>query len=315
MYMVFTPEFREVTRAQAKASVVIGGLAGKGKSGLALSMAYVLADEDWSSVCALDTENKSLSLFEGIPSHLGVPFGKFLWYNLQRTHGYRPTHYLAAKEAAIARGAKAFVQDSITHAWTGPGGILQLVNEKEASTRGLNNFSAWGEPEVAHEKNSMYEMIRDLSIHIICTVRMKEKHVQKDSKILSLGEQQIQMPDLKYEPDLVLEMVEAGNTRGKAPKAIVRKSRYAIFDEGETYTFNLNTLMQLKEYLAEGADPSVMMEQQRQEFIAEVKSILDSSESKRTVYSVIKDEYGLKDTPLTDFTLEDVRKVLGRLLV
>lgn len=309
------PQFSEVTRAQSKASIVIQGLSGRGKSGLALMLGYVLADEDWSSVFALDTENKSLNLFEGISSHLGFPFGKFKKFDLLRIHGYRPTHYIASKEAAIENGAKVFIQDSISHAWTGSDGVLQLVSKKEAASTKVNRFNAWGDPEVVNEKDSIFEMIRDPDIHMISTVRLKEKFEMITGEgVKSLGEQQIQMPDLKYEPDLVLDMVHAGNTAGRAPRARVIKSRYAILAEGEAYDFTMELIEQLRDYLAEGADPTEMLEKQRLEFIVEIKHILDNSKSKQTVWGVYKDELGVTDTPLEEMPLDIVRKLLSRLL-
>ena len=37
------PKWRDATRQQSKASIVIEGLSGSGKSGLALALAYILA--------------------------------------------------------------------------------------------------------------------------------------------------------------------------------------------------------------------------------------------------------------------------------
>lgn len=312
---MFKPEFNEVTRAQSKASIVIQGLSGRGKSGLALMIAYVLADNDWSKVYAGDTENRSLNLFEGLATHTGDKFGKFKKFDLLRIHGYKPSHYIAMKEAAIQNGAKAFIQDSISHAWNGPGGVLQMVSNKEAASKSLNKYSAWGDPEVMYEKDSIFEMIRDPEVHMISTVRVKEKFdLVTGEGVKSRGEQQIQMPDLKYEPDLVLDMMQAGTTTGRAPVAKIIKSRYAIFAEGETYEFTNEVLEQLRDYLAEGADPAEIMEQQRQEFIATIKSILDSSTSKKTVWTIYKDELGVADVQLEDMSLEIVRKLLSRII-
>ena len=313
--MSFTPQFTEVTRAQSKASVVIQGLSGKGKSGLALMMGLILAGDDWSKVYCLDTENRSLNLFEGLATHTGDKFGKFKKFDLLRIHGYKPSYYIASKEAAKAQGGLVFIQDSITHAWNGTGGVLQMVDQKASANTKVNKYNAWGDPEVVAEKDSLYEMIRDPEIHIICTVRLKEKfELITGQGFKSLGEQQIQMPDLKYEPDLVLDMVHSGTTTGRAPQAIVVKSRYAIFSEGETYEFTREVLEQLRDYLAEGADPAIIMEQQRQEFIAEVKSILDGNTSKQTVWQIYKTEMGYEATPLEELPLAVVRKLLSRIL-
>ena len=66
-------EFQEVTREKAKAAIQIQGLSGRGKSGLALLLAYFLTG-DWKSVYAIDTENKSMSLYQGLKNicFLGV---------------------------------------------------------------------------------------------------------------------------------------------------------------------------------------------------------------------------------------------------
>ncbi len=313
--MVFKPEFSEVTRAQSKASIVIQGLSGKGKSGLALMIGYVLADEDWSKVFALDTENRSLNLFEGLTTHTGDTFGKFKKFDLLKVHGYKPSHYLAAKEAAIQAGAKVFIQDSISHAWNGTGGVLQMVQNVQDTSTNPNKYAAWGDDEVMAERDSIYEMIRDPNVHMISTVRVKEKfEVIQGEGLKSLGEQQIQMPDLKYEPDLVLDMIHSGTTEGRFPKVKVIKSRYAILAEGETYDMTLDLLEQLRDYLAEGADPAIMMEQQRLEFLSQIRSILDSSKSKQTMWGVLKQELGVENVPLEELNLTTARKLLARLL-
>ena len=59
------PSWHNAQRMQSKASIVIEGLSGTGKSGLALLIARALADS-WDKVFAVDTENRSLDLFEGL---------------------------------------------------------------------------------------------------------------------------------------------------------------------------------------------------------------------------------------------------------
>lgn len=315
MSTIFNPEFQEVQRAQCKASIVIEGLSGKGKSGLALMLGWVLAGEDWTKVAALDTENRSLNLFRGLTTHLGGVFGPFRKFDLTRVHGFRPTHYVKAKEVAIKNEAVAIVQDSITHAWIGSSGVLELVGKVEAANSKVNKFNAWGTPEITSEKNSIFEMIRDPDIHMISTVRVKEKHEMITGEgVKSLGVQQIMMPDLKYEPDLVLAMQQAGSVSGNNPRAKVIKSRYAIFTEGEVYEFDLETMRQLREYLEEGADPEEIKETQRQEMLREIKYILDSSASKRTVWAVLKEQEGHSDTDLADIPLDVARRLLSQLL-
>lgn len=301
-------EFYDATRSQCKASILIEGLSGRGKSALAIILAYYLSDQEWDKVFACDTENRSLNLLHGIPMHTGFPFGTFRKFDLTRVHGYRPTFYEHIMNTAIQQGAKAFVADSITHAWQGKGGILELQSEKQGGDP-KKKYTAWGDPEVVAEKEAMYAIMRNADVHIIHTVRVKEKFEIGDGKMQSLGEQQMQMPDLKFEPDLVLQMIQAGSIEGRAPKARIIKSRYAILVEGETYEFTEELILQLKAYLEEGTDPQVLLDMQRAEYIRELKSILDNNASKRTVWEVLKADHGLQDKALDDMTLSEVRQM------
>ena len=122
------------------------------------------------------------------------------------------------------------------------------------------------------------------------------------------------MPDFKYEPDLVLDMVRAGNPNGTAPAARVIKSRYAIFVEGEVYDFTEGLIAQLVAYLAEGADPAVLKEEQRQELIIAITEIIDNDKSKATMFPALKEQLGVKDVALTDLPLEVIRTLLGILI-
>ncbi|WP_230139377.1 hypothetical protein, partial [Campylobacter jejuni] len=88
---------------------------------------HILAGE-WKDVFALDTENKSLNLFVNIPSSEGSNFGKFKVGQLTADIGFRPSHYLAYREAAKKMGVKVVIKDSISHAWQYKGGVLDLVN-------------------------------------------------------------------------------------------------------------------------------------------------------------------------------------------
>ena len=57
--MAVTSKFRKAARQKLKASIMIEGLQGSGKSGLALLLAKALTD-DWDKIYAIDTENQSL---------------------------------------------------------------------------------------------------------------------------------------------------------------------------------------------------------------------------------------------------------------
>lgn len=323
--MSFVPQFEDAQRVQCKASIEFEGLSGTGKSGAAMLTAVILAGGDWKSVYALDTENRSLRLLVGTPCSDGNKYGSFKVSELTPDIGYAPSNYLAIREAAINAGAKVFVQDSISHAWQYKGGILDKVSEAKASGNKFyakDSYAAWGATEVVTEKNKLLEMIRDERVHVISTVRVKEKMeyttdaTTGKSKLESLGEQQIQQADLKYEPDLVLHMLKPGsNKNGKIehPRVRVVKTRYAFLEKDEEYDWTPELIFQLKQYLEEGVDPETLFEQQRQEYIAGVKELI-SNPSKKAIAQVLKEDLGYKDTKLAEMPLKAIKSLYVSLI-
>jgi len=325
--------FTQLTREACKASIMIEGLTGKGKSGLALMLAYGLeggfTDNDgtsdkekpWHKVYTIDTENRSLNLFIGIPTSWGDTFGRFYGTQLTSEDGYAPSNYLYLREAAIKAGAGTVISDSITHMWTAKGGVLDVVNEIKLKNPRMDNYRVWGEPEVAAEKQALIDVIRDHRCHVITTVRVKEKFDmqynadKQRNEVVSIGEQQLQQEGLKYEPDLVLHMIApgSGNTL-KHPQATVIKSRYAIFTEGETYEFTPQLCEQLRQYLAEGVSIDELLEQQRQDYLTAIKNILDTNASAKTIWHVLKEEAGMKDTKLSDIPLQTLKHLYSQLI-
>ena len=316
--MSFVPVFEEAQRTACKASIMIEGLTGKGKSGLALLLARGLTDS-WEDVFAIDTENKSINLFAGLPCSGGDKFEKFKIGHLTPDIGFKPTNYIAYREAAKQQGAKAVIEDSISHAWQYKGGILDILADLKKSNARYqkDSYAAWGDEAVVKEKNELLQLLRDPDLHIITTVRVKEKmEYGTDEKgkttLVSLGEQQIQQADLKYEPDLVLHMVKPGKVKENSiqhPVAKVVKSRYAIFDEGEEYEFTPALIAQLKSYLEEGIDPEILLEQQRQDYITAVKDYLDAHPNAVAIWQVLKKDAGYAETELKDLSLDVIKKL------
>ena len=174
------------------------------------------------------------------------------------------------------------------------------------------------------EKQKLFQLFRDHRVHMIATVRVKEKmeyqfNEQKNkNEMVSLGEQEIMQADVKYEPDLVLHMVEPGRAYGKTishPKARVVKSRYVILQEGETYEFTSSLCKDLVAYLNEGTSPAEIMEKQRKEYIENTTKYLDEHQSKVNVWNVIKEDAGYKNVPLTDMPLDVIKSLFIKLTI
>jgi hypothetical protein len=323
--------FQKLKREACKASIMIEGLTGKGKSGLALMLAYALeggfqeTDADrtnpWEKVYTVDTENRSLNLFIGIPASWGGKYGEFFGTQLTSEEGYAPSNYLYLRDAAVKAGAGTVVSDSITHMWTAKGGVLDVVNEMKNQNPRMDNYRVWGLPEVSAEKQALIDVIRDHRCHVITTVRVKEKFDlqynadKQKNEVVSIGEQQLQQEGLKYEPDLVLHMVSPGSGNPqKHPVATVIKSRYAILTEGETYEFTPGLCEQLRQYLNEGVSIEELLEQQRKDYVTAITNILDTNVSAKTIWPVLKEEAGVKDEKLSAIPLQTLKQLYSQLI-
>lgn len=310
--------FRKAERKQCKASILIEGLTGSGKSGLALILGQALAG-DFEKVFAIDTENNSLPLFSGINSSSGGKFENFQIGNLTPELGYKPSHYLMFREEAVKAGASVVILDSISHAWQYKGGILDILSEVKATSNNRNEYAAWGDPRVVKEKGLLFELLRDNRVHCISTVRVKEKmeigvNEQGKTTVQSLGEQQIMQADIKYEPDLVLHMEEAG-TATTSPRATVVKSRYAMFTKGESYIFTKELCEQLRQYLEEGTSPEAIAETQHKEYEDAVKAYLKEHPNKKTLWGMIIDELGYRNIKVKDLPLSPLKKAYIKLTI
>lgn len=298
-------KFHKAARQKLKASIMIEGLQGSGKSGLALLIAKALTD-DWDKIYAIDTENRSLDLFQGIKMNTGDSFGEFNKVDLTIEDGYAPSNYLALRDEAVKAGAEVIIMDSISHMWNRKGGLLDLVAEAQAN--GLDNYRSWGTEKNRKEKELLNDIVRCKDAHIITTVRIKEKfgmeydETKGKTTVVSLGEQQIQQDGLKYEPDLVLRMVNPGNMDGTNPIVYVIKSRYAILKTGEEYEITKELLTQLRGYLEEGIDPEIIFKEQRDQLIADIKDYCNTP-TRKSIWKALKESSGftgkLEEMPLS----------------
>ena len=180
----------KATVGQAKAKIAIVGIAGSGKTYTALTIARELG----LRVLVIDTENKSSTKYAD----------RFDFDVLNLTE-YKLTTYINALKYAETQGYDVVIVDSLSHAWVGPGGALDQVDQASG-----NKFtSGWKIVTPLH--NQLVATILNYPIHLIATMRMKMDY------ILVLNEQGKQVPQkiglgivqrdgLEYEFDIVAEM-------------------------------------------------------------------------------------------------------------
>lgn len=183
--------FKKATKAQAKLRLALIGPSGSGKTFSALSIATNLGER----VAVIDTERGSASKYAD----------KFS-FDACEMESFEPASYVAAIHAAEEAGFDVIVVDSLSHAWMGKGGALEMVDNAQRRQRTPNSFTAWR--DVTPEHNRLVEAIVTCRAHIIVTMRAKTEYVQdKDDRgktvIRKIGLAPVQRDGLEYEFDVV----------------------------------------------------------------------------------------------------------------
>ncbi len=188
-------KFAKATRKRSRARVAIDGPSGSGKTYTSLIAAKVLADG--GRIAVIDTERGSASLYSD----------KFD-FDVLELDTFSPMLYTQAIEAAEAAGYAVIVIDSLSHAWEGEGGALDLVDKAATRMQG-NGFAAWKDVTPMHRK--MVDAILQCKAHVIVTMRSKMDYIQeKDDRgktvIRKVGMAPIQRQGMEYEFTLVADM-------------------------------------------------------------------------------------------------------------
>jgi hypothetical protein len=163
--------------------------------------------------------------------------------------------YIQAIKAAEAEGYNILIIDSLSHAWSSQGGILDEVDKRAGS--GQTKFtSGWREATPMH--NRFVDAILQSPLHVIATMRAKTHYdVEKDDKGKSVpvkkGMEPVQRAGLEYEFTVVLDM---DNYRHMATAG---KDRTKLFD-GQVFIPDESTGASLMQWLEQGTDapPPVM---------------------------------------------------------
>jgi hypothetical protein len=184
-------KFQPATRKRRKLRMALDGPAGAGKSLTALRFAFALGQR----VAVIDSEAGSIDVYAGDAPD-GVPFA----FDVLALTSYSPSEYTSAIETAGTAGYDVIVIDSLSHAWRGQDGALELVSKK-----GGNKFAAWKDVTPMH--NAMVEAILHSPAHVIATMRSKTGYVLEtdaNGKQVprKVGLEPIQREGMEYEFDL-----------------------------------------------------------------------------------------------------------------
>ena len=218
-----------------KARIAICGPAGSGKTYTAL----ILATNMFDNVGVIDTENGRTKLYAD----------RFGFQRLDLPY-HSPEYYVAAIKAAEMAGFDALVIDSLSHAWVGRGGALEMADQASARYKG-NSFAAWR--DVTPHHNALVDALIQCQCHLIVTMRSKTEYIITQEKGKSrpqkIGMAPVQRDGIEYEFDLIADMDLEHNF-------IVSKSRYAALDNRVINRPGADLAQEITTWLHDGAAPT-----------------------------------------------------------
>lgn len=186
-------EFKKAQVSNRRLRLAILGPAGSGKTYTSLLLAKGIGQP----IALIDTEHGSAEMYAS----------EFEFSTL-KLKDFHPNNYIEAIASAVKGGFKTIVVDSLSHAWTGKGGALELVDQETSRGKG-NSFTAWRNVTPLH--NRLIDSIVGAGAHIICTMRTKTDYVMDKDKngstqIKKVGLAAIQRDGMEYEFDFVGEL-------------------------------------------------------------------------------------------------------------
>jgi hypothetical protein len=200
--------FQKAVKHDLKLRLMISGPSGYGKTYSALAMATALG----GPVAVIDTEHGKSALYSDT----------FAFDVAEMHEPFEPEKYIKALKAAQAAGYRVLVIDSLSHAWAGPGGVLDYVDQVAKRSKSANTYTAWKEGTPI--QNALVEAILQSDLHVIATARAKTEYILETNdrgrqQPRKVGMKPIQRDDLEYEFDVWFEMLDTDNN------AAVQKTR------------------------------------------------------------------------------------------
>lgn len=225
--------FVKAVRASVKVRIAIAGPSGAGKTYTMLTWAHALGKK----IAAVDTEFGSMSTYVGING----------WdFDVVEPDSYDPTKLAALAREAATAGYDVLCVDSLSHYWSGAGGMLELSDKLQT---GGNKFSGWSKAN--ERERTMMQALLGFPGHVIVTLRTKnERVVEEDErgrkKVVDVILKPIQRDGIEYEFGVVGEM-DLSNT------LTIKKSRITSVSVGDTFERpGPEIIREISDYLAAG---------------------------------------------------------------
>jgi hypothetical protein len=191
-----TEAFAEAKKTQSFLRVALWGPAGSGKTLTALKFASALGPK----TALIDTERGSSQLYADL-----FPFSVLC------LEEFSPQKYIGAIQQA--KGYDTLIVDSLSQAWSGKGGVLELVDKLSAQNSKAGSSQAWAKVMPLHYR--LIDSILTFPGHVIVTMRSKTSweviEEQGKKKVAKIGLGPLQKEDVCFEFDVTGAMEAVGD--------------------------------------------------------------------------------------------------------
>ena len=233
--------FSKAQKSKSKLRLAIDGPAGAGKTYTALICASAIAESEGKRIAFIDSERGSASLYAD----------KFD-FDVLNLESFSPRNYTNAIHAAEDAGYGVIVIDSLSHAWEGEGGALDMVDRAAKREQGNSNrFVGWR--DVTPLQREMVDAMLMSPVHIVATMRSKMEYVLEPggpgekAKVRKVGMAPIQRQGLEFEFTMVGDMDTDHNF-------IVSKTRIDVMTDEIMKFPDKRFFLRIVEWLHSGAD-------------------------------------------------------------
>lgn len=158
--------FSPAKKEQLHLKIAIDGPSGAGKTYSALMLAKGLVENGIGKrIGVVDTESGSSTSYAK----------KFKFDVAKMNPPYDTIKYIQAIEFCVKEGIDVLILDSISHAWSGVGGLLDQKEKLDSIGSNKSGFANWKSISAKQEK--FVATILHSPIHIIATMRSKQEYV------------------------------------------------------------------------------------------------------------------------------------------
>ena len=189
--------FKKAERKGIWVRLALDSPSGGGKTWTGLTVATELAKKFNYKIAVIDTEKGSAS-----------KYADYFDFDVLELDTFEVEKYIGAINDAEKNGYKVLLIDSLSHAWTGVGGILDRHDSATKRSKSGNSYNAWREVTPLH--NKLIDAILNFNGHVIVTMRTKTEYlvevVNGKSVPRKVGMAPIQRDGMEYEFDIVGDM-------------------------------------------------------------------------------------------------------------